>query len=172
MKGTYLIGIVAVLAIIVGWSPFWNVFNPTSRPTDESSVPAIEYTNAEYGFRLTLPQGWQGYTVVTDTWVGQHMDGAPEDRGTTITVRHPAWTAERPRQDIPIMIFPYDAWELIQTEQLSVSAAPIPPTELGRNNRYIFALPARYNYAFPEGFEEVERIIANTPLTTFDVVNK
>ncbi len=172
MKIKYLVAILVVSIVILGWSRFWNVFNPTSRPTDESSVTAIEYANTQYGFRLTLPQSWQGYTIVTGTWVGQHMGGASEERGTVITVRHPAWAAERPRQDIPIMIFPYDIWELIKTEQLSVSAAPIPPTELGRNNRYIFALPARYNYAFPEGFEEVERIITNTPLTTFDVVSK
>lgn len=172
MKIKYLVAILVVSIVILGWWRFGSVFNTINERRDTSSVTTTEYINKEYGFGLTLPQRWQGYTIVTDTWVGQHMSGAPAERGAVITVRHPAWTMDRPRQDIPIMIFPYDAWELIQTEQLSVSAAPIPPTELGRNNRYIFALPARYNYAFPEGFEEVERIIANTPLTTFDVVSK
>jgi hypothetical protein len=35
---------------------------------------------------------------------------------------------------------------------------------LGRNNRYVFALPARYNFAFPEGYEEVEKILESKPL--------
>ena len=40
------------------------------------------------------------------------------------------------------------------------------PSELGRNNRYVFALPARYNYTFPPGYKEVEKILANHPLQT------
>jgi hypothetical protein len=35
---------------------------------------------------------------------------------------------------------------------------------LGVNEKYVFALPARYNYAFPAGYEEVENIIASQPL--------
>ena len=38
------------------------------------------------------------------------------------------------------------------------------PKELGRNSKYVFALPARYNFAFPTGFEEVEDILAGNPL--------
>jgi hypothetical protein len=49
-----------------------------------------------------------------------------------------------------------------------IGAAPINPKELGRNNNYVFALPARYNFAFPEGFEEVNNIIENNPLKTFN----
>ncbi len=32
------------------------------------------------------------------------------------------------------------------------------------NKIYVFALPARYNYAFPTGFEEVEDILENYSL--------
>ena len=37
--------------------------------------------------------------------------------------------------------------------------------ENGENSQYIFALPPRYNFAYPKGFEEVEKIIKGSPLT-------
>ena len=46
-------------------------------------------------------------------------------------------------------------------------AAPINPGELGRNVKYVFALPARYNYAFPTGYQEVEKILEGKPLRGF-----
>jgi hypothetical protein len=46
----------------------------------------------------------------------------------------------------------------------NVSAAPFPPTELGRNKRYVFALPPRYDYAFLDGYLEVEEIMRGKPL--------
>jgi hypothetical protein len=51
--------------------------------------------------------------------------------------------------------------------RLSVSAAPIDPSELGRNAKYVFALPPRFNYALLDGWEEVGEIIQNHPLQTF-----
>ena len=57
---------------------------------------------------------------------------------------------------------------MIQQEKISVSAAPIPPSELGRNNKYVFALPARYNYSFPIGYEEVDKILKENPLKAFN----
>jgi len=47
----------------------------------------------------------------------------------------------------------------------------MPPTKLGENDHYVFALPARYNYAFPKGWEEVDQIMKSNPLSmdlTFD----
>lgn len=61
------------------------------------------------------------------------------------------------------MIFTLRQWN----ENLIVSAAPIGPSELGRNSRYVFALPPRYNYAFPDGYEEVEQILKDKPLHPF-----
>jgi hypothetical protein len=40
-------------------------------------------------------------------------------------------------------------------------------SEIGRNKRYVLALPARYNYALPIGWEEVERIIAENSLQPY-----
>ena len=65
------------------------------------------------------------------------------------------------------MIFTPAEWDLIQQEKLSLGVAPIGPTELGKNGKFIFALPARYNYAFPVGFEEVDQIIQTKPLSAF-----
>jgi hypothetical protein len=58
------------------------------------------------------------------------------------------WTEDNPMQDIPIMVLTLDQWGEVTAEKISVGAAPIPPSELGRNNKYVFALPARYNSHF------------------------
>jgi beta-N-acetylhexosaminidase len=129
---------------------------------------AVQYRNTDYGFTFDLPSTWAGYTIVTEEWKGVILqaDGTsgPSVSGPEILIRHPKWTPSEPRQDIPIMVFTLSQWEQIQQEGLSVGAAPIPPTELGRNGRYVFALPARYNFAFLTGWEEVETIIEGHPL--------
>jgi hypothetical protein len=125
----------------------------------------ITYANDQYGFDFTLPESWQGYTLIEGTWNGTDLaSGKQTESGPMITIRHPEWTQKNPRQDIPIMIFTLSEWEAVQNETLGVSAAPVPPSELGRNSVYVFALPPRYNFAFPEGYEEVEDIIAGNPL--------
>lgn len=62
------------------------------------------------------------------------------------------------------MIFTLEQWNALLEGKFHIGAAPIGPTELGRNSKYVFALPARYNFAFPEGYEEVEEIIKKNPL--------
>lgn len=127
----------------------------------------LVYSNTPYGFSFSLPESWQGYTIITDEWTGSVINSANAgntEKGPLISIRHPQWGKENPRQDIPIMIFTPAQWNLIQAEELAVSAAPIGPRELGRNDKYVFALPARYNFAFPAGYEEVETILNNNPL--------
>jgi hypothetical protein len=128
----------------------------------------IVYKNRQYGFLFYMPEDWRGYTVVESQWQGFLTDGTqggePAFTGPIVTIRDPRWTEDQPRQDIPIMVFTPGEWSMVQDEKLSVSAAPIPPTELGRNNKYVFALPARYNFAFLPGWEEVESILAGKPL--------
>lgn len=125
----------------------------------------IIYKSDQYGFDFTLPKSWQGYTLVTGAWNGTDLaSGKQTESGPMISIRHPAWTQKSPRQDIPIMIFTLSQWQAVQNEMLSVGAAPMPPSELGRNAAYVFALPARYNFAFSEGYEEVEEIIEGKPL--------
>ncbi|QHQ61916.1 hypothetical protein Ana3638_14920 [Anaerocolumna sedimenticola] len=63
------------------------------------------------------------------------------------------------------MVFTLSQWDAMQQDKFHIGAAPINPEELGRNSKYVFALPARYNFAFPAGYEEVENIMVNAPLT-------
>ncbi|MBB6446755.1 hypothetical protein [Bacillus benzoevorans] len=132
---------------------------------------AVVYKNTQYGFNFTLPETWRGYSIVNDSWEGMSISGSEEQgvaaTGPIILIRHPQWTSENPRQDIPIMILTVAQWNSMQNEEFHIGAAPIGPKELGRNTNYVFALPARYNYAFPTGFEEVEDILNNNPLQPF-----
>ncbi|MEQ8199808.1 MAG: hypothetical protein ABRQ24_00140 [Syntrophomonadaceae bacterium] len=128
----------------------------------------ILYQNAEYGFDFILPTSWQGYKIITEEWEGTAITGPSQgkiiSRGPKLSIRHPQWTQAQPRQDIPILVFTLDQWDSLQRQTFSIGAAPIGPKELGRNSKYVFALPARYNFAFPAGFEEVENILAGQPL--------
>jgi hypothetical protein len=65
------------------------------------------------------------------------------------------------------MVFTLDEWNQVQQEKISVSAAPFGPSELGRNQQYVFALPPRYDYDFLTGFEEVEKIMQDNPLKAY-----
>lgn len=135
---------------------------------DGSKDDSIIYENPDYGFSFSLPEGWKNYTIETEEWKGLALDGTQSDKvvenGLIIKIRHPQWTSENQRQDIPIMIFTTAQWGGLQEGKFHIGAAPIGPIELGRNNEYVFALPARYNFAFPTGYEEVEQILKYNPL--------
>ena len=109
-----------------------------------------------------MPGKWQGY-------VPGPQGNISVETGPIVSIRHPKWTTQHQRQDIPIMIFTIAQWNSLQKDEFHIGAAPIGPKELGRNNKYVFALPARYNFAFPEGFEEVEKILENNPLQAHSV---
>ena len=135
---------------------------------EDEDASSIVYENNEYGFKFSLPMSWEGFKVVIDEWEGISLDNQQNSKtveaGSIINLRHPEWTSENPRQDIPIMVFTVQQWESLQQQKFHIGAAPIGPSELGRNSEYVFALPARYNYSFPIGYEEVEDIIATNPL--------
>lgn len=143
---------------------------PIKATTNQSS---IVYSNSKYGFSFSLPESWRGYTIVRSTWEGAAVGDQSTEKivetGLIISIRHPQWTAQSPRQDIPIMVFTIHQWNSLQKEKFHIGAAPIGPRELGRNNRYVFALPARYNFSFPTGYEEVESILDGNPLTAIRV---
>jgi hypothetical protein len=145
---------------------------PSQAPNNEqSSSNTIKYSNNEYGFTFDLPKSWEGYQIITDKWQGQSTTQPNQNiaEGPQLNIRHPQWTIDNPRQDIPIMVFTLEQWNNLQTEKFHVGAAPVGPSELARNNKYIFALPARYNFAFPTGYEEAEQLIQNKALKAFDV---
>jgi hypothetical protein len=139
--------------------------------TEPHKIRSIIYVNKKFGFRFTLPDSWKGYSVSVGVWEGSDgtttITGEPipgYQKGPEIVIGHPLSSEANPRQGIPIMVFTEAQWELIKSDQLVVSAAPFGPGEIGRNAKYVFALPARYNYAFPPGWEEVEGILQGQPL--------
>lgn len=153
----------AIAMLVTALLPQCNSGTHSAAPskTDEAKAPVV-YRNADYGFCVALPQSWKGYSIVLQNWDGR--DNTPADsktitHGPLIAIRNPRWTAQDPHQDIPIMVFTHAQWDSVQNADLVVSAAPFPPSQLGRNPKYVFGLPPRYNYAFPSGFEEVEQIL-------------
>ncbi|WP_449240415.1 hypothetical protein [Desulfoscipio gibsoniae] len=129
---------------------------------------SIVYKNTQYGFSFLLPDSWKEYQIVDDRWEGLALGGQQGDKivetGPLLSIRHPQWSPREQRQDIPIMVFTLTQWDSLQREEFHIGAAPILPKELERNSEYVFALPARYNYAFPTGYEEVEEILEGHPL--------
>jgi hypothetical protein len=128
----------------------------------------IEYKNTQYGFNFSLPLSWNNYKIIVDKWEGLFIGGTQGEMvvetGPMILIRHPQWTKEKPRQDIPIMVFTISQWNKLKKDEFHIGAAPIGPSELARNNQYVFTLPARYNFAFLTGYEEVENILKNKPI--------
>ena len=128
--------------------------------TSRRQTGSVVYVNQRYGFRFRLPSSWAGYSVLVDDLRGQSTD----IEVAFIKIRHPLWTKESPREDIPIEVFRRRRWKEIESGDLSVSAAPFPPNEIGRNRRYVFALDARYSYDELPGVDEVRNIMKGHPL--------
>ena len=138
--------------------------------TAQDTNGTITYRNDQYGFTFTLPADWKGYTIATDIWTGYvtcPSGQCPVATGTEIMIRNPQWTPQNNWQPIPIEVFTTAEWDDIASGTLITSAAPIPPAKLGANAKYVFALPPRYDYAFPKGWQEVESIMQSHPLRAF-----
>jgi hypothetical protein len=165
--GVLSIGLIACVGRVDG-TP--NGEDPNGQ---EGTPQGVVYEDLEYGFKLSLPEGWTGYSVELDEWKGTIRDGSDEQdpgpSGPIIAIRHPEWKENKPRQDIPIMVFTLAQWAELSEGKFHIGAAPVGPTELGRNDTYVFALPARYNYAFLEGHEEVQSILDGSPLEVWDL---
>ncbi len=115
---------------------------PVPKPTAQQG--SIAYRNAEYGFCFFLPESWKGYTIVSEQWSGTVLNSGQAVQGPQLLIRNPKWTAENPYQDIPIMIFTPAQWKQVEDVLMAVSAAPIGPSKLGQNSKYVFALPPRW----------------------------
>ena len=127
----------------------------------------LAYRNSQYGFEIPLPDSWKGYQTEVAAWQGTDVaTGQVTQFGPKIILRDPQWTTQNPREDMPVMVFTKAQWDLIEKQTLAVGAAPVPPSKLGENSKYIIALPARYNYDFKPGWEEVDQIIHQ--LTAFE----
>jgi hypothetical protein len=133
-------------------------------PGAESSADAVVYKNTKYGFTFSLPNGWKGYKVVTDEWEATDAQKGRVERGPIVCIRHPDWTKENPRQDIPIMVFTSAQWESVEHGDFFMSGAPIAPGELGRNRKYAFAVSRRVEESDVAGAKEVNEILQHEPL--------
>lgn len=170
-KGNLVVVIVLVLVgvaiyLSVPKSPNKNpvTTNPGTSTTTTPKPTEVQYKNSQYNFSINLPTSWKGYTVIEDQWEGDSLDANGHVQvstvsGPLISIRHPDWEYKSPRQDIPIMVFTIKQWNDMQADKFHVGAAPINPSELGRNAKYVFALPARYNFSYLTGFEEVDQIV-------------
>jgi hypothetical protein len=124
---------------------------------------SIVYDNTEYGFTFFLPESWPGYTVITGQWEKSVPKGSADEKmmkkGPQIFIRHPRWTSEDPRQDIPIMIFSHSQWDLLQ------QTLPTWSRVLAHNAQYVFVTSySRYQDSYLPGCDEVESILNGKPL--------
>ena len=163
---------VLILALsVLGWAQQASSTSQTHQAA-KRQTGTIEYRNGEYGFSFTLPESWKGYRVVWSEWGGSVLttngEVAHDLRGPKLLIRHPKWTQDTPHEDIPIMIYTIAQWN----ESPIVSAAPFDPGELGRNSKYVFAVPPRWDYDFSEGYAEAEKILSPTALHTFAPAGK
>jgi prepilin-type N-terminal cleavage/methylation domain-containing protein len=174
------VGLIIIAGVSVGYS-----YSKKAAIVDNQkniSIPpvqvkdSIDYVNNQYGFRFFLPQDWKGYSIVTGTWSGDTISQSGQAQvaslqGPMISIRNPLWTVQSPYQDIPIMVFTLAQWSNLQQGKFHIGAAPINPSQLGSNTSYVFALPARYNYAYPAGWQEVDQILKDYPLQIFTPTN-
>jgi hypothetical protein len=163
-----LYGLTACILIILCGSSLAQPVSSAARGRS-SAAGSVIYTNTQFGFHFSLPKTWKGYSIITYEWEGGTGANATGTKGPIIVIRHPRWTEAEPREDIPIMVFTHPEWNLIARDQgeLIVSAAPFPPSELGRNAKFVFALPPRYNSDLSTGWEEVAQIMTGKPLHAF-----
>ena len=160
--------------LLLGLSAYFFYFKNKSAllitpPVPTASSPVV-YNNPEYGFNFSLPEDWQGYSIVQDVWQGNSLTNTPSNEtGPKLLIRNPKWTSALHTEDIPILIFTLTEWNAYTAEDFAVSAAPIQASELARNNAYVFALPPRWDFDYSQGYEEAENILKSNPLQTFDI---
>jgi hypothetical protein len=171
--------ILIIIALLIAAAGLYDyaMQKETQRRLAESTPPTGPwvYTNSDYGFTFDMPADWRGLSIVQDKWQGYSSDEKGQvliAEGVQFSFRHPLWRPQEPRQDIPIMFFTLKEWNDLQVDKFHIGAAPINPRELGRNNVYVFALPARYNFAYLTGYEDVEKILEGNPLHPFDIAAK
>ncbi|MFA6437274.1 MAG: hypothetical protein WC242_03855 [Candidatus Paceibacterota bacterium] len=159
-KKNILVAIIIIIFIALAWIGIARYLGIKTQPVIQTQT----YNNQEYGFEMTFSDSWKGYTVLNNTWTGQDISGTSETAkqysGPEIVFRNPNWTGAKHWQDIPIMVFTPDVWKLVTEEKIAVSAAPIGPSEVGRNQKFIFATPPRW-YGFTDdlGMDEAVGIV-------------
>lgn len=150
-----------LLSLLFVCSPLTIILFAQGSSDERSTQGAVEYVSS-YGFCFSLPDDWRGFSILQENWEGfrQCSKGSCAiAKGPKVIIRNPKWERPNSTEDIPIMVFTLKQWKSLEDGKFSVSAAPVGPSELGRNKEYVFALPARYNYDLLDGWEQVERIL-------------
>lgn len=166
MNKNIFVTIIVLIALGAGLALYFGRDNSSTVITPNGDEATVVYKNAQYGFNFSLPDNWKDYTVVETTWEGVSVVGEVMAGGPKFLIRNPKWTASAPYQDLPIMVFTQAQWDLYKNEEFSVSAAPVPATELGANNVYVFALPPRWDFDYSIDYKEAQAIMAGRPLKT------
>ena len=139
-----------------------------------ATTTSIVYKNSDYGFNFTLPMSWSGYNIINSSWKGTPLAATstqippPTLTGPKLLIRNPKWTSAAPYEDIPVLVFTIAQWDMYGREDFNIFAAPIPASELARNNKYVFALPPRWDFDYSINVKEAEDIIASHPLKAFN----
>ena len=152
--------IVVIILAVLGVFAYQNFNKPINNPPVDSTKISPVYTDNQYGFSIALPNSWVGYTILNSQWEGRDIaTGTVTEHGPEITLRHPLWTEANPREDMPVMVFTTAQWAIVNSGKIALGAAPIAPGVLGKNSKYVIALPARYNYDYKTGWEEVDTLV-------------
>lgn len=131
---------------------------PVTQP--ETTAPTVLlYTNDMYGFTVSLPLSWQGYSVAQETKKFE------DNEYYEVRLVHPQLVKVNSRMDVPVLVAPiqlWNTWYPINDPESGQHpfAAPIPATERGRNLNYVFATAPRYNFSYLPGWEEVDEIVS------------
>jgi hypothetical protein len=126
---------------------------------------SVRYENAEYGLTFLLPESWRGYSVSVWQWDGEKYSAAADKlvvvgHGPMITLRHPRWQTNVPRQDIPILVFTRAQWDELHRGNLwpSLYAGGV-MNEMWHNQKHVFAMSSRYNVGELYGTKEVAEVV-------------
>ncbi|MEY2664368.1 MAG: hypothetical protein RIT04_176 [Candidatus Parcubacteria bacterium] len=157
--------LIFILLIVFGFIGYISYSKNRNLPPVDTS---ILYTNTEYGFTFTLPINWKDHSILKEMWIGNPLSNTSAQSGTKLLIRNPKWTSSEPYEDLPILIFTISQWNSYEAEGFSVGAAPIRAIELGRNTKYVFALPARWDFDYSTDYQQAQEIIAGKPLHPFN----
>ena len=148
----------------VGVSKYARVTNGKLNEIANPDEFPVVYTNTEFGFSYGFPLDWQGYSIVTNTWNGNPLNGSAPTSGSKLLIRHPLWTTNAHYEDIPVLVFTISQWNSYQNGDFAIGAAPVEASEIARNSTYVFALPPRWDFDYSLGVKEAEHIVESKTL--------
>jgi hypothetical protein len=122
----------------------------------------VLYHNSEYGLDFSLPESWRGYSVLVQRWESSaHKPALDQDvtvgHRPVIVLRNPAWRADDPRQDIPILVFTREQWAADMQDGIYAGGVTY---EISHNGRFVFGIHSRFNWdESVKGTEEAGEIV-------------